>query len=655
MRKLTMTLHFTKGHSGASVVLEYLTLLGLCSFGGSALAGDMPANTDAMWYDQSPWLDDPDNDRFSEIEVISQYIKARDGVKIAVSAYLPADRDVNERLPAILHQTRYWRGNEPSNSDTVSVEDTDLSLYPVRHGYAYVAVDVRGTGASFDHRKREWSEREVLDGNHVLDWIVDQPWSNGRVIAEGISYPGGTAYQALSNNHPALVGSVVASIGWDMYADVMRPGGITNSGIVDTWIKYVKGLDRNCYLCDLDDAIDPNSATRVAVVDNDKDGQLRAQAVQMHQANFDLQQFLSSAAFSDSHGVDSDGNIYKEHSGQPITGRDFGFYRVADSVHRSKAGMWIITGWFDGGFVDANIQRYLRHSDNQNVKLLIGPWSHNFRHHISPWRKAEEPEFDYEAAVLRFAEYHAKEVDNGLYDEPAIHYFTMGEEQWKTATTWPPGGQRMETLFFGSRGQLLDRSPEGRHAEDVYTVDFDVSSGGANRWVSQANVWGVSIGYEDRQDVQEQLLTYTSSPLEADMEVTGAPRVTLFLSTSTEDAAVHLYLEDVSPNGEVEYVTEGLLRLSCRATADPPFESHILYRTLTESDCDSSSLGRVVSVDIDMISTSYLFKEGHSIRLGIAGADKSVFEPIPNDGRIPVFQVQRSSVHPSRIRLPVMQ
>ncbi|MGH8651455.1 MAG: CocE/NonD family hydrolase C-terminal non-catalytic domain-containing protein [Gammaproteobacteria bacterium] len=45
------------------------------------------------------------------------------------------------------------------------------------------------------------------------------------------------------------------------------------------------------------------------------------------------------------------------------------------------------------------------------------------------------------------------------------------------------------------------------------------------------------------------LLTYTSEPLPAVTEITGHPVVTLFLAASTEDAALHVYLEGVGPGG----------------------------------------------------------------------------------------------------------
>lgn len=48
-------------------------------------------------------------------------------------------------------------------------------------GYAVVAVDVRGTGASFGSWRAPWQPEERADSQEIVDWIVSQPWSNQQV------------------------------------------------------------------------------------------------------------------------------------------------------------------------------------------------------------------------------------------------------------------------------------------------------------------------------------------------------------------------------------------------------------------------------------------------------------------------------------------
>jgi len=59
-----------------------------------------------------------------------------------------------------------------------------------QQGYAELLVDARGSGASFGSRRIEWSPEEITDYGEIVDWMVEQPWSNGRVGAFGVSYDG---------------------------------------------------------------------------------------------------------------------------------------------------------------------------------------------------------------------------------------------------------------------------------------------------------------------------------------------------------------------------------------------------------------------------------------------------------------------------------
>src|SRR5258708_29642830 len=110
----------------------------------------------------------------------SRYVTMRDGVKIAVDLYLPKDLKPGEKIPTILRQTRYYRANrlhQPVDWFWNDPVDKWVRGF-VSHGYAFVARDVRGSGASFGTRTQEWSPDEIRDGAQIVDWIIQQPWSN---------------------------------------------------------------------------------------------------------------------------------------------------------------------------------------------------------------------------------------------------------------------------------------------------------------------------------------------------------------------------------------------------------------------------------------------------------------------------------------------
>ena len=54
--------------------------------------------------------------RYTGVQQTSHYIAMRDGVKIAVEVWLPANLAPGERIPTLLSQTRYWRATKLKNA-----------------------------------------------------------------------------------------------------------------------------------------------------------------------------------------------------------------------------------------------------------------------------------------------------------------------------------------------------------------------------------------------------------------------------------------------------------------------------------------------------------------------------------------------------------
>ena len=120
----------------------------------------------------------------------------RDGRGLATLVYLP-DGDIEGPFPTILIRTPY------GISDIISV----FAQYTTR-GFAVVQQAVGGT-AYWDPEARsdgEWNalSQEPDDGADALDWITQQPWSNGEICMQGGSYLGYTQWAATLANNPAL-------------------------------------------------------------------------------------------------------------------------------------------------------------------------------------------------------------------------------------------------------------------------------------------------------------------------------------------------------------------------------------------------------------------------------------------------------------------
>lgn len=136
-------------------------------------------------------------DGFIGMNCSSHYVTASQGTRLAVDVCLPVlrdgsrDLDAVRRLPAVVQQTRYYRSmrlNLPFLPARLFSFYPQLRPFLVARGYAWVGVDVRGTGASFGNRSTAFSQAEIQDGTAVVDWVISQPWSDGQVAAFGISY-----------------------------------------------------------------------------------------------------------------------------------------------------------------------------------------------------------------------------------------------------------------------------------------------------------------------------------------------------------------------------------------------------------------------------------------------------------------------------------
>jgi hypothetical protein len=256
---------------------------------------------------------------------------------------------------------------------------------------------------------------------------------------------------------------------------------------------------------------------------------------------------------------------------------------------------------------------------------------------------------------MRFYDAYAKDMDNGVRGRKTLHYYTMGEERWKTTNVWPVAGASMRRWYFAENHTLSPSAPEADDGADVYTVDFAASTGDRNRWWELSGARRQTVLYTHRAEAARRLLTYTAPPLAEDTEITGYPVVTLFVTSSETDGAFYVYLEDVDPQGRVTYVTEGQLRAIHRkvSRAPAPYRLLIPYHSFKRQDLMPLVPGQVHELTFGLLPTSVLIRKGHSLRVGIAGHDAGTFVRIPATGA-PVISVARNRIHASYIDLPVI-
>jgi len=464
---------------------------------------------------------------------------------------------------------------------------------------------------------------------------VDQEWSNGLVGATGVSYPGTSAFHLAAAGHPSLKAIVPQSDTYDQYEDLVFPGGMFNQGFMEGWSQITAAMDRATSI-----SVEGETFT-LSPVDEDPTGELLDQAIAGHSNNLIAVDVVRDLTFRD----DTDSNGLNLDS--------FSTHSLAEEITQADVAVYHWGSWLDGGSADGVIRAFMESSGPR--RAAIGSWTHGLDDNSFTGdgdRNTAVPPFNaqWEEALNFFDDLLRKGKPSG---ERVIRYYTMGEGVWKATPSWPVPGTGYETFFLGGDGTLGTDAPAATEGEDSYEVDFDVSSAEEPRWLGPlfADTW-----YPDRLVRDLDLLVYQSPPLPANMEVTGYPVVNLRLTSTHADGAFFVYLEDVSPQGTVTYVTEGVLRGIHRRVVDEPspWKRPIPYHSFLAADAQPIVPGEVFELAIGMEPTSFLFREGHRIRIAIAGHDSSAFERVPAEGD-PVLTILRNSTYPSSVTLPVVR
>jgi putative CocE/NonD family hydrolase len=590
---------------------------------------------------------------------ISDYLTMSNGTRLAYDLILPTKKGVpaSEPLPVLFKYTPYMRtfGIFDKDGKNLLTFFMDLKWYEkamlrvrywlsdqghlmdplfrtkwlknmVRHGYAVIVVERPGTGASFGIPKQSM-ETVAWEENEILDWIASQTWCNGNIGMYGDSQQAWIQFAAARTGNPHLKAIFPTSSQLDLYEALQYRGGVYNKAFNSFYDRVVPYLDN-----------------LVTPVDSDKDGTLLAQARQERSgAERKVSEEVVQYPFRDS--MLPDGRFLWKL---------LAVYPFIERVNNSGIPVYMTTGWYDIFLGDM----FLWYDNLSGPKrLTVRPLDHS-------GMDATQFDLDYGAEAHRWFDCWLKGIDNGIMEEPPIHYYVMGvpkKEAWQTSNQWPLAKQKLTNFYFDegktgsiasvNDGFLTTESPSAPDAFDVYTVDYTTTSGEKSRWVAVEE----EHDYPDMRTNDEKALTYTTSPLENDVEVTGHPVVHLWLTTDAPDLDVFVYLEEVDRSGKSAYITEGTLRASHRKLCQAPFNNLGLpYHSHYQSESTPILAGEPVELAFSLLPTSYQFHKGSRIRITVVCADADNFDT-PVIDPAPKLQLLRSMSHPSFIQLPVAQ
>ncbi len=580
----------------------------------------------------------------------SEYLVMRDGTKLAADIFLPKKLEADKKIPAVLYLTRYVRSFETKFpfsllSKTLFGQITKKEIeFFTSYGYAVIVVDVRGTGASFGTRHMEFSPEEVEDGREIVDWIISRPWSNRKVGSTGISYLGTTAEMLLVNQHPNVRACIPRSSIFDLYNDIAFPGGVRHGKFIEVWRDTTLSLDKNNlkYIGAVAHAVIKNPKP----VKEDKKAEQYKTAHAQHQSNFDI--------FTGMYKITFRNDIHPD-LGRSIN--EFSVHYYKNKIEKSKTPVYRIGGWYDGALANSAIKGFL--STKNSVKLLVGPWDHGPAQHISPFIYSNKKTFSIWTEMLRFFDYHLKDIDNGIMDEPPISYYAMGKEQWRHVYEWMPKESKYKTYYCSSDNSLSEKENQKTEGCLHYPIDYSFGTGGGARWNSLTIKYRYKrrIAYNDWTRRTKKLLHFTSEPLTKNMELTGHATAEIYLSSDAKDVQLFVYISSVDKFGRVTHITEGQFRGLHRKESNKksPVPTFAPHHTFLKEDAEEWIPNKVEKIHFELIPTSHLIKKGDRIRVSIGGADADHFDNIDETACNPTsMQIFCTREFPSSVHLPLM-
>jgi len=491
--------------------------------------------------------------------------------------------------------------------------------YWAQCGYAVVVQDTRG---KFDSTGEYLPFiNEYIDGVATLDWIVDQPWSNGRVGMWGSSYLAFCQLVLASAHHPALR-SIIPISGWLHDTNQIEHGGANHIMLSIPWILHEE------------------SQTRRPIVDVELD---------------DLFAYLPLMEVFQSIGLES--KIWREEY-------DFASLDVFSAENISIPALHM-TGWND--FVATAALEVYRQARGgvagDNQKLVVGPWIHD--QFYTTFTSVGDEDFGPESAMGRerlmqlarqWFDLTLKPAQPALSDWPDARLFVMGANRWRNYGTWPPTEARSHNLYLGSFGNantlggdgyLVDYAPEVTRQD---TFRFDPMNpvptyGGANFHFLMH-----LAGVKDQREIEmrEDVLVYTSAPLPDELQISGPVQVVLHAATEGVDTDFTAKLVSVRPDGYARIINEGIVR-AC-------YRNGTTERQMLEP-------GTIYELVIELGATSLVIPAGERIRVEISSSNFPKYDRNPNTGEDalrartlrPVNQqVFHGGKYGSRLVLPVV-
>ena len=596
-------------------------------------------------------------------------VEMSDGCRLATDVYRGGASE--QPRPVLLERTPYGKRSSRDSDQSKHGEPiplpAEIADFFVGRGYIVIRQDCRGRGRSEGEFVKYLNEGH--DGADTIAWIKAQPWCDGRVLMNGVSYSAHVQTAAAALAPSGLAAMFMDSGGFSSAYEVgMRMGGAFE-------LKQATWAFRHAVRSPeaMVDPVIASGLTALNVADWFHQTPWRRGSSPLslapHYEGYLLEQWTHEN--------------FDDYWAQPAIYARGSYDKFPDvpSFH--------ISSWYDP-YISSAIENFQQLGDRKSSPsyLLLGPWTHGKRCQSYAgdvdFGPASYLDGNLASSYLDFRADWMDEVlgrNTGTAQRTAVTYFLMGGGsgkatvqgrldhggRWEYAASWPPENAQRVTLYCSPDGVLL---PEPISQDTCITYAFDPSNpvptiggqvtsgepvmrGGAYDQVPSDEIFGASqphLPLSARPDV----LVFRTEPLQEQVSIAGGVTAEIFLSSSARDTDLTIKLIDEYPpshdfpQGFAMNLTEGIMRVRYRESFTEPelMEPH-----------------RVYSITVTAPATANLFAVGHRIRLDVSSSNFPRFDVNSNTGgvvaadRIKVVAentVHMSSDHPTALSLHVL-
>ena len=447
-------------------------------------------------------------------------IVADDGVRLAARLYRP---EGSGPWPLLFAASPYRFDNDdiPETCTFLWRETGPIDWY-VAQGYAYLHLDVRGSGRSggdygfFDRRER----RDLYD---AIEWAARQPWCTGKVGGIGHSYYATTQWCMASERPPHLACIAPYDGHCDLYRGWAYQGGIPSHFLTEWWCGNVRPINLH--------PLTPDAPPRDLARDLVRD-------VSLHPTNDD---FWTERAFAEA-----------------LDGCTIPLFSI---------GVWSKLDLHLAG----NIEGWRRFAGPK--RLMITGASHMSA------AQADFESVDFHARhLLPFYDHYLKGVGTGFAQDPPVTFHLRGAGVEIDSATWPPPTQTLALHLSAQRSGGVTSLNDGSLHVEPALGDAETAYAYPNPHWSLGNIELTPRG----PDPLSRNLSFATAPLEEPLDLCGHPELILFLSSSRTDTDVIVKLAEQFPADEGSVprsviVTKGWLRASHREIPTAPLVPGRIY------------------------------------------------------------------------------